>query len=156
MHSGSFFGGGLTPVNARANTIALDLSDIAFLVVEDNQFVRRLIFEILNCFGAKKIVQASTAEEALNVMQAQSPDIIFSDWVMPGSGGIQLLRRLRGESAKRVPIIIISGHATPDHVAEAMGEGADSYVVKPFSPKTLMDHLLKVISADEKITAYID
>jgi two-component system chemotaxis response regulator CheY len=141
---------------AMEKLVSLDLSDIQFLVVDDNEFVRRLVFEILVSFGARYVQQATSAEEALAAMKRREPDLIITDWVMPGLTGLDLLRSLRGGGgATRIPVIVLSGHATSDYVSQALGEGADSYIVKPFSPQTVMDHLLKVIAHSDKATAYV-
>jgi two-component system chemotaxis response regulator CheY len=136
--------------------VSLDLSDIQFLVVDDNEFVRRLVFEILVSFGARYVQQAACTEDALAAMKKREPDLIITDWVMPGLSGLDLLRTLRGGGgATRIPVIVLSGHATSDYVSQALGEGADSYIVKPFSPQTVMDHLLKVIAHSDKAATYV-
>jgi two-component system chemotaxis response regulator CheY len=135
---------------------SLDLSEIHFLVVDDNDFVRRLVYEILTSFGARYVHQANCTEEALAAMSRREPDLIITDWVMPGASGLDLLRTLRaGGGATRIPVIVLSGHATSDYVSQALGEGADSYIVKPFSPQTVMDHLLKVIVHSDKAATYV-
>lgn len=131
---------------------SLDLSSFDMLVVEDNLFLRKLIVEILVSFGVGRVRQAQSVEEALLAIRIRAPDMIFCDWVMPRCGGLELLRALRqNPTDQRIPIIVVSGYATDDHVAQALGEGADSYVVKPFSAKTLMQHILKVIMKDENV-----
>lgn len=135
-----------------------DFSSFDFLVVEDNEFLSRLIYEILHSFGAGRIRQVETAEEALREIAVRAPDMIFCDWVLPDSSGLLLLRALRSDNNGRypqMPVIVVSGHATDDHVAQALGEGADSYVVKPFSAKTLMQHILKVVTKQDG-AHYID
>ena len=132
---------------------SVDLTTLDILVVDDNPFLRKLICVILESFGVGTIRQADNADEALQELKKRAPDIIFSDWVMPQSGGLALLRALRRDNNgawPRIPVIVISGHATEDYVAQAIGEGADSYVVKPFTAKTIMEHVLKVIAQDEE------
>ena len=135
---------------------SVDFSTIDVVVVEDNYFLRKLISEILASFGVGFIRQADCAQKALQEVERRQPDMIFCDWVMPQSGGLALLRALRrnnGGKYPRIPVIVISGYATDDYVAQALGEGADSYVVKPFTIKTIMDHMLKVIVQDQRIYA---
>lgn len=139
----------------------VDFSSFDFLVVEDNEFLRKLIQEILHSFGAGKIRLADNAADALHQISLRAPDIVFCDWVMPHSGGLNLLRALRRDNNGRyplMPVVVISGHATDDYVAQALGEGADSYVVKPFSARTLMQHILKVVTKDDgaKGAHYLD
>jgi CheY-like chemotaxis protein len=131
----------------------VDFSTFDILVVEDNFFLRKLINEILISFGVGTIRQANCADEALTEIRRRPPDIVFCDWIMPLSGGLALLRALRRDNAgqfPRIPVIVISGHATDDHIAQAIGEGADSYIVKPFTVNTVMQHVLKVIAKDEE------
>ncbi len=132
---------------------SVDLTTLDILVVDDNEFLRKLIGAILESFGVGSIRQADCADAALRQIEQQVPDIIFSDWVMPQSGGLALLRALRRDNPgkwPRIPVIVISGHATEDYVAQAIGEGADSYVVKPFTAKTIMEHVLKVVAQEEE------
>jgi CheY-like chemotaxis protein len=139
-------------IDAGMVPTSVDFSSFDILVVEDNLFLRKLINEILTSFGVGRIRQANSADAAMLEIKQQPPDMIFCDWVMPGSGGLTLLRALRRDNAgryPRIPVIVISGHATDDHVAQAIGEGADSYVVKPFTVNTVMQHVLKVIAKDE-------
>jgi CheY-like chemotaxis protein len=127
----------------------VDFSSFDFLVVEDNEFLCKLIGEILRSFGAGHVRVSRTVEDALARIAERAPDMVLCDWVMPGSGGLMLLRALRRDNNGRyppIPVIVVSGHATDDHVAQALGEGADSYIVKPFSARTLMQHMLKVIA----------
>ena len=137
-----------------ARPAKLDLSGLDILVVEDNQFIRKLVTHILTAFGAGSVREASSCAQALDQISLRRPDIIFSDWVMPASGGLDLLRSLRGgrdRNRAHIPFIVLSGHATNEIVSRALGEGADSYIVKPFSAKTIMMHLLKVIEQEDGV-----
>src|SRR5579864_6821601 len=127
----------------------IDLSNIDFLLVDDNQFIRRLLKEILLGFGAVHVRESSSAEDAFDQILQRTPDLVLCDWIMYPTTGLEFLRRVRRNNGPHIPFIMITGHATSDHVAAAMGEGADSYIVKPFRVDTLMDHLVKVISATE-------
>jgi two-component system chemotaxis response regulator CheY len=127
----------------------IDLSKITFLLIDDNQFIRKLLAEIILCFGARKILEAENVAQALSQVECGSPDIILCDWMMSPVDGLSFLRNLRSRGI-RTPIILVTGHATADYVQAALGEGADSYIVKPFSAATIMEHLLKVIAASER------
>ena len=129
-----------------------DFSQLAILVIDDSEFVRRLVFEMLTGFGAGKVILAETADEAFAKMEVQRPDLIICDWRMHPVDGLAVLRKLRlqpSEDLPRIPFIMLTGHNSTEDVTTAIGEGADSYVVKPFSSATLMSHLLKVIIDDK-------
>lgn len=135
-----------------------DFSRFDVLVVEDNQFVRKLVREVLHGFGVGKVREASHGKQALSEIGRSAPDLIISDWIMAPVDGLTLLRSLRDETQfgkAYIPVIVLSGHATDDYVAQALGEGADSYIVKPFNSATLMAHLLKVSDGTRGV-AYLD
>ncbi len=128
-----------------------DFSQLAILVIDDSHYVRRLLQELLISFGVGKVILAEDGAHAFALMQTNSPDVIICDWQMYPVDGLQILRKLRLDVSSRfarIPFIMLTGHSGNDDVATAIGEGADSYIVKPFSSATLMSHLLKVIMAD--------
>jgi CheY-like chemotaxis protein len=129
-----------------------DFSQLTILVIDDSDFVRRLVLEMLSGFGVGKILLAESAQEAFARMEVTRPDLIICDWRMHPVDGLAVLRKLRlqpSEDYPRIPFIMLTGHNSTDDVTTAIGEGADSYIVKPFSSATLMTHLLKVILADK-------
>lgn len=128
----------------------VDFSRLRILVIDDSQFVRRLVQEVLLSFGVGKVIAVDSADQAFKAMAINRPDLIICDWLMYPIDGLTILRRLRNELEHRypgMPFIMLTGHSGNDEVATALGEGADSYIVKPFSARTLMQHLLKVIAA---------
>jgi len=129
-----------------------DFSRFSILVIDDSPFILRLVSEMLKSFGVGIVCLAATADEAFAKMQRSPPDVIVCDWEMYPADGLSVLRKLRQQSHSRfchIPFIMLTGHNGNDDVTTALGEGADSYVVKPFSCETLMNHLLKVIVADK-------
>jgi CheY-like chemotaxis protein len=133
---------------------AADFSGLHVLLVDDNKFIRILIREILHGFGFQRITEALSAAEALERVEQSRPDIIICDWMMHPDDGMTLLRRLRGHAdaaLRMTPFIMLSGEVRDDRVSMAIGEGADSYVAKPFTAATLMTHLLRVIAKEEEM-----
>ncbi len=131
-----------------------DFSQLSILVVDDSQFVRRLIQEILLSFGVVKVFLTESAEQAFTSLDMHCPDLIICDWQMHPVDGLAILRKIRLDNSSRysrTPFIMLTGHAGSDDVATAIGEGADSYIVKPFSAATLMSHLLKVIVSEKDV-----
>lgn len=124
----------------------IDLTSLDVLVVDDNQFIRRLLIEILRGFGLGSVRSAPSVGEALWKIEHKAPDIVFCDWMMSPVDGLAFLRNLRaGDRTRHMPVVMITGHATADHVSAALGEGADSYIVKPFNAATVMEHIVKVV-----------
>ena len=130
-----------------------DFSQLSILVVDDSQFVRKLVEEILTSFGVGQIFSTDSVDKAFAQMEVDRPDLIICDWQMSPVDGLTFLRRLRQDFASRyagIPFIMLTGHSGNEDVSKAIGEGANSYIVKPFSAQTLMNHLLKVIVADKE------
>jgi two-component system chemotaxis response regulator CheY len=74
--------------------------------------------------------------------------VILLDWNMPVMDGIQFLRRLRGAAGGKSPkVILCTTEDSAEHIREAIGAGADEYVIKPFDSETLRVKLESVIRA---------
>jgi two-component system phosphate regulon response regulator PhoB len=111
------------------------------LIVDDDCDIRMVIrmqLERLPCH----ILEASSSDEALALMQQQRPDLVLLDWSMPRISGIDVLRTLRGDPATRqVPVIMLTGRDDPSERTECQGLGVLAYVVKPFSPNQLLGEI---------------
>jgi CheY-like chemotaxis protein len=125
-----------------------DFSELTVLLVDDNEFIRRLLGDILRSFRVGKVIQAASVEEALSHLASVQPDVIFCDWLMAPVDGLSLLRSVRQAQTPidpKTPIIMLTGETRVDRVAIAIADGADSYIAKPVSAKILMSHLIKLI-----------
>ena len=81
---------------------------------------------------------AEDGEEALEMAVEQLPQMIITDWRMPGINGLELCKVLRRTSiTEHVYIIMLTGCETDEELIQAFDAGADDYVVKPFTPKVL-------------------
>jgi DNA-binding response OmpR family regulator len=75
--------------------------------------------------------------------------------MMQPTDGFAFLQWLREQAGmQRIPVIMITGHATSEHVEAALGEGADSYIAKPFTPATLLTHIVKIVEASAPLPAH--
>jgi two-component system KDP operon response regulator KdpE len=110
------------------------------LVVDDELQIGRVLRRSLSARGYEVQV-AGDGEEALEVFNSWTPDLVITDLSMPNMGGIELCRRLRAVS--RVPIIVLSVKGEERIKVEALDAGADDYVTKPFG----IDELLARVRA---------
>ena len=109
-----------------------------FLVVEDEPAQREVLAYNLQAEGFD-VARAGTGDEALLLVEEETPDIIVLDWMLPGVSGIEICRRLKTRSATRtVPIIMVSARSEEVDRVRGLETGADDYVVKPFSVVELM------------------
>ncbi|MES2253718.1 MAG: response regulator [Pseudomonadota bacterium] len=130
----------------------IDFSALDFLLIEENNFVRELVGGMLRGFGVTRLREARSIEAAMTDIERHPPDIILCDWMMKPTDGLSFLRKLRADGAKpyaHALAIMINEHASSDHIEAALGEGADSYIVKPFRAATLLAHLVQVITGQQ-------
>jgi two-component system NtrC family sensor kinase len=119
-------------MNASANrTTVTQIKEIRkarILTVDDDRTTLAMLAITIGRAGYD-IVQASSAEEALDMIAESQPDLAVLDVSMPGMSGIELAQRLRAETA--IPFMFLSTHTESDIVREAAGQGAIGYLVKP-------------------------
>ncbi len=109
----------------------------AILVADDNADMRRYLTRILGERYRVRTVPDGTA--AFTVAREDRPDLILSDIMMPKLDGIGLLRKVRAdEELRTIPVILLSARAGEEARIEGMQEGADDYLVKPFSARELL------------------
>ncbi|MHB1612859.1 MAG: response regulator transcription factor [Actinomycetes bacterium] len=100
------------------------------LVVDDEVPLLRALQIGLRAKGYE-IVTATTAEDGVSATAVHDPDVVVLDLGLPDADGIEVCRRIRSWSD--VPIIVLSAHGADSRKVEALDEGADDFVTKPFS-----------------------
>lgn len=101
------------------------------LVVDDSSTVRKLITEALHHIGAMQIDEASDGAEAVEACRGRRYDLILMDWNMPILTGMEAVREIR-KLGSRSAIMMVTTEAEKQRVVEALTEGVDSYIIKPF------------------------
>ncbi len=117
------------------------------LVVDDSRLQRRILAASLKRWGYD-VTEAASAEEALEKCRDQRPDLVLSDWVMPGMSGIEfcrIFRELSGEDYSY--FILLTSKSEKAEVARGLGAGADDFLVKPVNN----DELRARITVGERI-----
>ncbi|WP_424833659.1 phosphate regulon transcriptional regulator PhoB [Ruegeria sp.] len=108
------------------------------LVVEDELAQREVLAYNLEAEGFR-VSKAASGDEALLLVDEDSPDIIVLDWMMPNLSGIEVCRRLKTRPDTRsIPIIMLSARSEEVDKVRGLETGADDYVVKPYSVVELM------------------
>lgn len=114
-------------------------SAVKVLVVDDEPAIRRLLRVGLSTEGYA-IREAETAREAIAMVAQERPDLIILDLGLPDMSGQELLRLWRTE-ALALPIVILSSRTDEAGIVDALENGADDYVTKPFGMKELAARL---------------
>ncbi len=121
---------------------------LCVLVVDDNQYMRKMVRNLLVNCGVKDIYEAGDGITALDTIRTVGPDVVVLDWEMPLLSGAELVRIVRSPGVfpmPDVPIIMLSGHGERWRVIEAARLGVNEYLVKPVSAKSLYDRLVTIM-----------
>lgn len=124
------------------------VSRIQFLVVEDNEFCRAIVRDVLKALGARFIRYADNGAEALEVLRETPIDIVLLDWAMPVMDGLEFTDKVRRSDESPnpfLPIIMMTAYSERTHVLKARDAGVTEYIIKPFSAKQLLKRIEVVI-----------
>jgi len=105
------------------------------LAVDDDRDLLELIGFALAQAGFL-VVKAADGPSAVRVFDAEAPDLVVLDINMPGASGFQVCEAIRARS--RVPVMMLTVRSEEEDLVKALELGADDYLTKPFSPKTLV------------------
>lgn len=127
---------------APAEIVCLDPAGaIRILVVDDSRLQRRILMSALGSSGYI-LSEAASGEEALEYCRVQPPDIVISDWIMPGMTGLELCTAVRAErSDDYIYFIILTSKSEKEELAQALNTGADDFLSKPFAAGELRSRL---------------
>ncbi len=121
------------------------MSSKRVLIVDDEAPIREMLTLALEMAGYV-CMEADNAQSAHGMIIDSRPDLILLDWMMPGTSGIELARRLKkDELTADIPIILLTAKADEDNKVQGLESGADDYITKPFSPRELVARLKAVL-----------
>lgn len=108
------------------------------LVVEDDRPIAELLKHHFTAAGFT-VTTTSDGDEALILIDEIKPDLVLLDWMIEGTSGIEVCRRLRRSSkTAKLPVIMLTARGEEDDRIRGLETGADDFVPKPFSPKELV------------------
>ncbi|HEY6367916.1 MAG TPA: response regulator [Candidatus Binatia bacterium] len=114
------------------------------LIVEDNEKNRKLVREVLQ-FKGYQTIEATTAEEGIDLARVQKPSLILMDIQLPKMDGLSALARLKAEPLTRaIPVIAITASAMPQDLAKIRQAGFDAYQTKPILVKEFIGLVEKI------------
>lgn len=116
---------------------------VSVLVVDDESSLRKALRGSLSASGFA-VEEARSGEEAVNTVQQASFDVVLLDMNMPGMGGLEACRRIRG-LRPNAGIVMVTVRDAEDDKVSALEAGADDYVTKPFQLRELIARLRAVL-----------
>ena len=127
----------------------------SILVIDDEPAIRDMLQIALDAAGFK-VGLAEDAKQAYPIIIDTPPDLILLDWMMPGTSGIELLRRLRRDEIN-VPVIMLTAKVEEASKIAGLDSGADDYIAKPFSPRELVSRVKAILrrTSEESIKEVI-
>lgn len=120
------------------------------LVVDDEPPIVRLVKAKLRVDGYE-VITASSGDEALKLLESQTPDLIVLDVMMPEMDGFETLRRIRQRS--QVPVVMLTARGSDADKLKGLQSGADDYITKPFNPDELEARIAAVLRRTVGVTA---
>ena len=114
------------------------------LVVEDDSMTRKALEHRLKIDGYT-VVTASDGKQAIDILLTDTFDIILTDLHMPNFSGLDLIKYVRNDLKKNIPILMVTRVGLEETVLTAFELGADDYITKPFSPDELSLRVKKAI-----------
>jgi DNA-binding response OmpR family regulator len=114
---------------------------VTVVLAEDDVDIRDLVQIVLEQLDLE-VRAVGTGAEALEVGQQEVPRLFLLDITMPGMNGLEVCRAIRAdEKLQDVPVIFMTARAQASDVAAGIEAGADTYIIKPFGPIELREHV---------------
>lgn len=125
------------------------LIDLSILIVNANLNHIRLLRTVLKAYGLGRVDEARSLQEARGMLKLGSYDLVIIDVYVGHENGLDLITWMRGTDgrgpAAYTPVIVATAMADKEMVLASITAGADEFVTMPLSPKTLFEHIEKVI-----------
>lgn len=114
------------------------------LVVDDSRVIRKVARRMLEAHGFA-VAEAADGQQALDACRQAMPDFVLLDWNMPVMDGLSFLRALRSEFGPgNPPVVFCTTENDMDHIVQALENGAQEYIMKPFDEEILVGKLAQV------------
>ena len=121
------------------------MSDKTILYVEDNEFNRKIVRQLL-AKTTYRLREAVDGEQGVASALAAPPDLILMDIQLPKISGLDATRQLRGDPrTAAVPIIVVTSFALSGDEQKATAAGATAYLAKPYSPRELLAKIREIV-----------
>lgn len=114
------------------------------LLVDDSKSARIIIGRLLQKHGLE-VLTAESGEEAMKIIETNTPDVVFMDYMMPGMNGIETMLKIHAQpKTAGVPVVICTGNEGEGYFEEAVSHGASSLLSKPPSPEGIQKALNEI------------
>ena len=114
------------------------------LMVDDAAFMRMTLKNTLTQAGYTELFEAEDGEKAVEVYNAEKPDLVFMDITMPNKAGLEALKAIKA-SDPGATVVMCSAMGQESMVMESIKSGAKDFIVKPFKPERILSTVKKIL-----------
>lgn len=125
-----------------------DIKPIRVVLVDDHTLFRKGLAELLEQRSTIRIVgNAANGDDAMELLSATEADVVITDLNMPPHGGLALLRKIRAAGWK-MPVLVLTVSDARDDLANALGAGAQGYLLKDMEPDDVVDAVQRAVRGE--------
>ncbi len=124
------------------------MKKIKVLIVDDSSVMRKMVERSLRQAGVNisEVFEANNGMEALSLVRQNALDLVLSDINMPVMDGLEFIRQLQAvDSARGVPVVMITTEGSASPMGEALLFGARGYITKPFTPDQIKEQVFPLL-----------
>ena len=115
--------------------------NVKILTADDSAFMRKVLIDILNEAGYSNIIEAENGKQALEKFNAENPELVLLDIVMPEIDGMETLKQI----GRKTKVVMISAVGQESIMNDAKANGALGYIVKPFDKEKVIEEINRVV-----------
>ena len=121
------------------------------LIVEDEEDAAELFAEMMRVSGFR-VLKTSSSAPAISIMNAEKPDVVILDIMMPEVSGLDILRQMRIDPGlSSIPVVVVSAKSMPADIKNGMEAGASTYITKPVGFLDLKEAVERAISGKASV-----
>jgi len=119
----------------------------SIMIVDDSRAIQAIIKRTIDAggYGAATIHAVSSGHAALAAVESLCPDLVITDWHMPGMSGLELLQTLRQVRGQQIKVGLVTTEMCPDLLRQARDNGAEFILHKPFADAELLDSIRRAV-----------
>ena len=128
----------MPPTLSQSPLIDDPMDNALILLADDEEIVRTVVRLTLEARGAR-FLETDNGSEALEIARQKLPDVAILDWMMPGMSGVNVVEALKADSrTSRIRLVLLTANGERRHIERGHRAGVHAYLLKPFSPRELI------------------
>jgi len=134
---------------ASAPEVSRKAAALKVLVIEDDDFTRKLTLQVLRDLGYSNVVDVDNAMTAIELLNAQAFDLVITDVNMPGMNGLQLIQKIRAGKTLAKPetrVVVLTSFSQTEILGSALALDINGFLVKPIIPAVVEEKLAQALS----------